>query len=51
MFDYFRNFSRMNAYQVCCEDSSTKGLYNIIFGSDDLDLHLRSPLRLELDKF
>ena len=28
LFDYFRNCSR-NPHQVCCEDSLTKGLYNL----------------------
>ena len=37
MFGYFTNYSS-NAYQVCCEDSPTKGLYDNC-QSDDLDLH------------
>ena len=49
MFHYLRNFSS-NAHQVCCEDSLTKGLYNLC-QSDDLDLHSRSQLRLKLDFF
>ena len=36
MFDYFRNYSS-NARQVCCDDNSTKGLYDHCL-SDDLDL-------------
>ena len=36
--------------QVCCEDSPTKGQYNL-FQSDDLALRSRSQLRLKLDAF
>ena len=49
MFDYFRKFSS-NAHYVYCEDSLTKGLYNLCM-SDDLDLHSRSQLLLKLDTF
>ena len=41
-----------NAHQVCCEDSPTKGIYIYIYAhcqSDDLDLHLRSQVRLKFD--
>ena len=44
MFDYFRKCSS-NAHRVCCEDGSTKGVYNR-FESDDLDLHPMSQLSL-----
>ena len=49
MFDDFRNYSS-NAHQVCDEDSPTKGLYDHC-QSDELDLHSRSQVRLELDYF
>ena len=39
-----------NLHQVCCEDSLTKGLYNL-FQYDDLALQSRSQLHLKLDKF
>ena len=37
MFVYLRNCSS-NGYQVCCEDSPTKGLHDLC-QSDDLNLH------------
>ena len=44
MFDYFRNCSS-NAYQVCCEASPTKGLYNLFsvtfIQGHNWDLHLK----------
>ena len=49
MLDYFKNYSS-NAHQMYCEDSLTKGLYDCC-QSDDLDLHSRSHVRLELDYF
>ena len=43
MFGYFRNYLS-NGHQICCEDSSSKGLYDHC-QSDDRDLHLRSRMR------
>ena len=37
-------------HQVCCEDSPSKGPYGHC-QSDDLDLHSRSQVRLQLDYF
>ena len=47
MFEY-----SSNAHATCCEDSSTKGLYNYDHcKSDDLDLHARLQVRLKRDYF
>ena len=48
MFDYFKNCSS-NAHQIYCEDSPTKGLYNIC-QSDYPDFHSRPQLRLKMDE-
>ena len=49
MFDNFRNYSS-SAHQVRCEDSPSKGMYDHC-QSDNLDLHSRSQVRLNLDYF
>ena len=49
MFDYFIKFSS-NAHQICCEDMSDERSIIMVFSqSDDIDLELRSQLRLKVD--